>query len=855
MEEAIERDLTGSPAFQQLIQDMTFVLFSNQQPVGTGFFVASDLAVTARHNFPSVAPGDEVKADWFGETRFRVCELAWETLSSKDLMLLEPIDCSTLTSGYLCPEAYLKDDCYIYGHMRNRPKPEGVLVQVEDSLGDKIRVKSGHIERGLSGAAAVNLRTGGVCGVVVSSRDTNADRGGYIISSALLTAIDRVQQASRECIAEDGRWLRYATRPVQGFSVERRLTVRVSNHLNRPDLIQTAVECISERYSAGRSTTVVLRGPSGYGKTTLADDIVDKLEQQLALNFTRLRCLASPQPPQTGARAVLVDGLNDLSAVATVKRNWLERLLCAHVRIITTSAAQDINLIRMVFQSAQQHDLAAMKVIEVQPLTLEQTFGIVDRTSLPCQNSPSELAQTIYDVSGGIPFLVQLALDLVCTGDFDALPKLEGVPNENRKALYDAWRSTWLASRPHCEKVANYLCIGSTIGLSEEALIYVFERLNHEVDTREAIRELAAKGYITKADLIDNTWIPHRLLRDAYTDLTFAKGAEALHLALAEYADSKVIETTGRIRDLLTIIDIWARGITRQFEQVAAGKPLDMANSLPPYVQFSNDLIGRLAKRSGGITTEEWQRWLAGYIQQHIASMGCSRKIALARAVLRLNCATPFLGEAFLGGWCLEYAPLPLEDVDSAGEAYALIASAFSWESGDAEIQARGLTRLRADIEKRRPGTPRELDYPRRMAFLSAFTRLGDLAAARRVLNLSPADDTAHLVTCFVLLLLSQGKESDARELLRRHSPMRHCDPIAALFLKHSGMPIHGPYGDRLKYQPNQIAFLAFCSNSHALEDALQRVLLRSEPESPDGLIWKVSRADALAAMERLTPD
>jgi hypothetical protein len=63
------------------------------------------------------------------------------------------------------------------------------------------------IKRGMSGAPVLNLRTGGVCGVVVASRDPQQPAGALAVPwSAIETDLDDVMAANAAFHRRDGRW-------------------------------------------------------------------------------------------------------------------------------------------------------------------------------------------------------------------------------------------------------------------------------------------------------------------------------------------------------------------------------------------------------------------------------------------------------------------------------------------------------------------------------------------------------------------------------------------------------------------------------------------------------------------------
>jgi hypothetical protein len=123
------------------------------------------------------------------------------------------------------------------------------------------------VKGGMSGAAVLNLRTGGVCGIVVASKDIACPDGALAIPwSALDTDLAEILASSRAFHRIDRRWNLAAAvrREHQFFRVPR----VVDHFTGRDDLLAQVDATLSQRH-AGVITQAV-SGLGGVGKTQLA---------------------------------------------------------------------------------------------------------------------------------------------------------------------------------------------------------------------------------------------------------------------------------------------------------------------------------------------------------------------------------------------------------------------------------------------------------------------------------------------------------------------------------------------------------------------------------------------------------
>ncbi len=126
---------------------------------------------------------------------------------------------------------------------------------------------SDRIKGGMSGGAVLNLRTGGVCGIVVASKDIACPDGALAIPwSAVDTDLAAVLAAGRAFHRTDRRWHTAAT--ARRDRLRFRLPWVVDHFTGREDLL-AKLDAVLSRDGAGVITQTV-SGLGGVGKTQLA---------------------------------------------------------------------------------------------------------------------------------------------------------------------------------------------------------------------------------------------------------------------------------------------------------------------------------------------------------------------------------------------------------------------------------------------------------------------------------------------------------------------------------------------------------------------------------------------------------
>ncbi|MEO0770188.1 MAG: serine protease, partial [Cyanobacteria bacterium J06649_4] len=174
-----------------LLKDCTVkVLTSNQSSVGTAFFVAPRLLLTCAHVVERYQK-NLIQVFWAKSNHTYEVRIVWLSPESKkiDVALLEiqgklpyhPCVALDIAMQEGDEDLRVNDDLFSFGYMRDYRSGAGVVGKSESLTGDSpplIKFQGGKIQRGLSGAPLLNLKTGKVCGIVKETRSTSFPQGG-----------------------------------------------------------------------------------------------------------------------------------------------------------------------------------------------------------------------------------------------------------------------------------------------------------------------------------------------------------------------------------------------------------------------------------------------------------------------------------------------------------------------------------------------------------------------------------------------------------------------------------------------------------------------------------------------------
>lgn len=163
---------------------------------GTGFFIAPGWIVTCAH---VVEVGSRtVDILWKDNRNNEITEKA--LTAEVKLVFGESSDIAflKLTTDDKHPCVYIDsnnpqidDSLYIFGYPEDYSAGDSISVKYEGesiskNYGALLKLKEGQIERGFSGSPLLNRRTGGVIGIVTTSRDLGSDMGGRAVPISVI---------------------------------------------------------------------------------------------------------------------------------------------------------------------------------------------------------------------------------------------------------------------------------------------------------------------------------------------------------------------------------------------------------------------------------------------------------------------------------------------------------------------------------------------------------------------------------------------------------------------------------------------------------------------------------------------
>jgi hypothetical protein len=147
---------------------------------GTGFFVAPGFLLTCAHVVEAAhTHASPVEVRW-DQRSWRSQIVTFLASPYPDLALLHIEDVQDNPCVYLHRDVNVGDDLYSYGYTDDYPNGDSATFEYEGPTGTEqplLKLKAGQARPGLSGAPLLNLHTGGVCGIVRTSRDRESDLG------------------------------------------------------------------------------------------------------------------------------------------------------------------------------------------------------------------------------------------------------------------------------------------------------------------------------------------------------------------------------------------------------------------------------------------------------------------------------------------------------------------------------------------------------------------------------------------------------------------------------------------------------------------------------------------------------
>ncbi len=182
-------------------------------PTGTGFFVAPATVVTCSHVIEAhrLVDGDPAISVVDREGVRRLADVATDAPAEQvDLAILKVRDAGSHLCVLLDPDVQPFDDLYTYGYPPKYPDGVSTTLAAEGPMGNRwTKLKDGQVQFGMSGSPLLNMRTGGVCGILKRSRDPATSSGGYAVSiDAVLQLDTKLSNANESFHARRRDWFK-----------------------------------------------------------------------------------------------------------------------------------------------------------------------------------------------------------------------------------------------------------------------------------------------------------------------------------------------------------------------------------------------------------------------------------------------------------------------------------------------------------------------------------------------------------------------------------------------------------------------------------------------------------------------
>ncbi|MGH7141542.1 MAG: trypsin-like peptidase domain-containing protein [Minisyncoccia bacterium] len=247
---------------------------------GTGFFVAPRHVLTCAHVISRVQKGTHVFVRWQGnEYSAQLEQVVPAPYPDLALLLVEEIE-ETHPCVLLDEEVQTQDVLYSYGFPDGYPEGSPSDFVCEGLTGGQaplLTFKGGEVSPGFSGSPLLNLRTGGVCGMIRLTRGGGTLLGGRAIPvSTIFQHFPECAEAQRQFHTREQRWSQTRMEYVQRIKSPSPQGEKIWNVPYPRKQFFTGREALLKRLHTHLQTAQtsvlgqVISGLGGIGKTQLA---------------------------------------------------------------------------------------------------------------------------------------------------------------------------------------------------------------------------------------------------------------------------------------------------------------------------------------------------------------------------------------------------------------------------------------------------------------------------------------------------------------------------------------------------------------------------------------------------------
>lgn len=253
------------------------VRISFASKMGTGFFVAPGLILTCAHVLADKPINSSVIkiATILGESYTATLKEVYPE-PYPDLAIIE-IEHNTNPYVWLISDIKIDDDLYSFGFTDEYPNGDSALFVYEGPSYAPflLKLKQSQARSGLSGAPLLNLRTGGICGVVKKTRDRTSDLGARAIPISV--AMNEIKALKEIRSNQNNIYWINALNPQQSKSlgiISSAMLDQLPNDLNE-------LKSLHQRLSMARRSLNILENQiAGYTNLTVPAHLLIQLEDK-----------------------------------------------------------------------------------------------------------------------------------------------------------------------------------------------------------------------------------------------------------------------------------------------------------------------------------------------------------------------------------------------------------------------------------------------------------------------------------------------------------------------------------------------------------------------------------------------
>ena len=268
-----------------------------------------------------------------------------------------------------------------------------------------------------------------------------------------------------------------------------RLAKKPRFYVERRSLYDRLLSELENSISSKLPTAIILYGPRGCGKSTLAEDLCDQVESRIKVH--KLNENREPDPTLINrGDLVLVDAFmntkepDETESWLDEAEAWLERIP-ARFLIITTRLREAVHAVKRATESGTN-----FVEREMGGFTRDEFLEAIDA----CRRSPGcdhvqldsrELA-LLYQRTGGFPLAVQVVFNLLRSpaAQRDSLVFLDAQPPEEvLNELLLSWRRKVAESDEQLDKIIFILSNVPIIGISKDAIAMILSWQEEQVES------------------------------------------------------------------------------------------------------------------------------------------------------------------------------------------------------------------------------------------------------------------------------------------------------------------------------------------------------------------------------------